>query len=256
MIEDLFDLIAIASEGDGSGSAGEEPASQGNPDGEAQQTETKETVPTEYEIDGEKYSIDDIRSWKQGNLRQSDYTRKTQELAQQRKDNAEAIELYEYLVKNPELLNKLNEFDQERMGKATEVANNNNPALKEIQKLRQEMMMKDIDRDLAEITKADKSINDVKLLEIANKYNCSVKDAYNIYRGQNIDKIIADEKAKMKEEIIAELKANSDSTSTLITSGDKANDNGDFGLTEIELAFAEKLGMTPKEYAENKSNPW
>ena len=128
--------------------------------------------------------------------------------------------------------------------------------IKEIQKLRQEMMMKDIDRDLAEITKADKSINDVKLLEIANKYNCSVKDAYNIYRGQNIDKIIADEKATMNEEIIAELKANSDSTSTLITSGDKTNDNGDFGLTEIELAFAEKLGMTPKEYAENKSNPW
>ena len=45
--------------------------------------------------------------------------------------------------------------------------------------------MKDIDRDLAEITKADKSINDVKLLEIANKYDLLISGGSD-YHGKTI----------------------------------------------------------------------
>ena len=38
-----------------------------------------------FDLNGEETSLSDILSWKDGNLRQSDYTRKTQELAEQRK---------------------------------------------------------------------------------------------------------------------------------------------------------------------------
>ena len=39
-----------------------------------------------FEIDGEKVSLSTLKEWKANGLRQSDYTRKTQELAQQRKE--------------------------------------------------------------------------------------------------------------------------------------------------------------------------
>ena len=38
-----------------------------------------------FDLNGEETSLSDILGWKDGNLRQSDYTRKTQELAEQRK---------------------------------------------------------------------------------------------------------------------------------------------------------------------------
>ncbi len=40
----------------------------------------------EIDIDGEKVTLDDIREWKKWNLRQADYTRKTQELAREREE--------------------------------------------------------------------------------------------------------------------------------------------------------------------------
>ena len=54
--------------------------------------ESEETTPEPseqedfyVELDGREISLKDIKEWEQGNLRQSDYTRKTQELADQRK---------------------------------------------------------------------------------------------------------------------------------------------------------------------------
>lgn len=42
-----------------------------------------------YEIDGEEVNLKDIREWKQGHLRQADYTKKTQALSEDRKQFAE-----------------------------------------------------------------------------------------------------------------------------------------------------------------------
>jgi hypothetical protein len=51
--------------------------------------EDKTETPITVEVDGETYTLDDIREMQRGNLRQSDYTRKTQELARQREAAAE-----------------------------------------------------------------------------------------------------------------------------------------------------------------------
>jgi len=53
---------------------------------EVEAPEALEEVEELYvDIDGREVSLSDIKEWEQGSLRQSDYTRKTQELAEQRK---------------------------------------------------------------------------------------------------------------------------------------------------------------------------
>lgn len=59
-------------------------------DGEAQSDATEgeqEALSEEvyYDIDGEEVSLEDVRKWKSGSMMQSDYTKKTQEVAEERK---------------------------------------------------------------------------------------------------------------------------------------------------------------------------
>lgn len=57
-------------------------------DGETQSDATEsedEALPVYYDIDGEEVSLEDVRKWKSGHMMQSDYTKKTQEVAEERK---------------------------------------------------------------------------------------------------------------------------------------------------------------------------
>jgi hypothetical protein len=44
------------------------------------------------EIDGEKYTLDEVKEWKKGNMREADYRKKTQELAEAKREIARAKE--------------------------------------------------------------------------------------------------------------------------------------------------------------------
>ena len=58
-------------------------------------------TPTTFNIDGiGEVTADQIKEWKNGNMRQSDYTRKTQDLAKERAEHKDALELYSYLRSN------------------------------------------------------------------------------------------------------------------------------------------------------------
>ena len=62
----------------------------------------------EVEIEGlGKVTFDDIKEWKQGHLRQSDYTKKTQVLAREKQKAKDALELYDYLKANPDIARRL-----------------------------------------------------------------------------------------------------------------------------------------------------
>ena len=50
-----------------------------------EETQDEETDLFYYELDGEEVSSDQLREWKSGGLKQADYTRKTQELAESKK---------------------------------------------------------------------------------------------------------------------------------------------------------------------------
>jgi len=52
---------------------------------ESQKTDSEAKTEGEIEIDGEKLTPDQIKEWKAGYLRQQDYTKKTQELAEEKR---------------------------------------------------------------------------------------------------------------------------------------------------------------------------
>lgn len=220
-------------------------------------TETEvNDVPSEYEIDGEKYSLDDIREWRKGNMRQSDYTKKTTELANQRKEAQDALEVYNYLMSKPDLVQKLYEMDTENPGEVKKVQDKLDPYSKKIDELNQKLLIKDIETELNEITSKDKSVSDVELLQLANEMKCPINVAYDIWKGKNMDKIMKQREIELKRQLATEIKTNTDTTKTLITETDKINDNGKFGLTDEQILFADKIGMSLEDYAKNMTNPW
>lgn len=223
---------------------------------EATETEVANDVPSEFEIDGEKYSIDDIREWKKSGLRQSDYTKKTQEVAKMRKEAEEALEVYNYLMSKPDLVKKLYELDTDNPDEVKKVQTKLDPVTKQINELNQKLLIKDIESELKEITSKDKLVNDVELLELATANKCSIATAYDMWKGKNVDKILKEKEAEIKRQIAKQTKENADTTRTLIKPTDTKNDNGKFGLSDTQLAFAEKMGMTAEEYAKFSNNPW
>lgn len=213
-------------------------------------------LPTEYEIDGEKFSVDEIREWRKGNMRQADYTKKTTELAKQRKEAEEALEVYSYLMSKPDLVKKLYELDTDNPAEVQKVQTKLDPVTKQINELNQKLLIKDIEAELKDITAKDKLVNDVELLQIANDMKCSVSVAYDIWKGRNSEKIIKEREAEVKRQLAKQTKENADKTRTLIKQTDSKNDSGNFGLTDEQMLFAEKLGMTAEEYSKYSKNPW
>lgn len=210
---------------------------------------TEPTVPSSYNIDGQDYTLDEIREWRRSGLRQADYTKKTQEVARQRKEAEEALEVYNYLMSNQELVQKLIEFDSSNPVQASNVKGKLDPVQREIQELKTQLKVKDIDAELNEITSKDKMVNDVELLEIATKTNCDINTAYNIWRGNNLDKILAEREKELTQKIKSEIEKNQTVTKTLISNGDVAPTVKDYGLSDVEKAFAQRLGMTEEEYS-------
>mgnify|MGYP000844871666 FL=1 len=218
--------------------------------------EVQDNIPTEYEIDGEKFTIDEIREWRKGNMRQADYTRKTTELAKQRKEAEEALEIYNYLMSRQDLVAKLYELDTENPVEVKKVQEKLDPVAKQVQELNQKLLIKDIESELKDITSKDKTVTDVELLEIANEMKCPINIAYDVWKGRNMDKVLKQKELELKRQLAEDIKKNKDTTKTLITSADTKNDKGTFGLSEQQLLFADKLGMTPEEYAKYSKNPW
>lgn len=219
--------------------------------------ETTPELPTEYEIDGEKYTIDDIREWRKGNLRQADYTKKTTELAKQRKEAEDALEVYNYLMSKPDLVKKLYELDVDNPEEVDKVSKKLDPVTKQINDLNQKLLIKDIEAELKEITSKDKLVNDVELLQLANEMKCPISTAYEIWKGKNLDRIVKERESQIKRQIAKQTKENADTTKTLISQADTKNESGgNFGLSDEQLKFADKIGMTPEEYAKYSKNPW
>lgn len=227
-----------------------------------EQADTQEEVQTpepinEIDLDGEKLTLEQIRELKKGNLRQSDYTKKTQELANYKKEHSEALEFYEYFKKNPELLSKLADAEKELGIKGADYAQKLDPVRQELNDLKQQMVMNTINTQLEAIMSKDKTVSDVDLLNIANQYNVPIDTAYNIYRGQNFEKYTQSIKQEAKKEVGEKLKSNADMTNSAIAKGDGSNVKGNFGLTPVEMAFAKKVGMSAEDYAKyKKSDQW
>jgi len=81
----------------------EEVDDSGTPEKEEEQPKEKEEVKEEepeepvVELDGEKIPVSEVKEWKQGYLRQQDYTKKTQALAEERRQLQELRMMFEQM---------------------------------------------------------------------------------------------------------------------------------------------------------------
>lgn len=262
-MEDLLKLIAVTeAEGGNEGTVDtlvettQEPAVGIETNVEGAVTEEEQKIIDKYNIDGEDFSVDEIREWRKGNMRQSDYTKKTTELANKRKEMNEALELYEYLSSKPDLVAKLSELDSDNPVEVAKAQKSLDPISKELNELKQKMAIKDIDMELAQITDKDKSVSDVDLLEIANEMKVPLKVAYDLWKGRNMDKIIKQKELELKRQLAEQVKKNADVTRTAIKPTDGNNETGSYGLSEEQVAFANKVGMSLEEYKKYTTNPW
>lgn len=74
----------------------------------------------EWDLDGEKITAEQVRGWKQGHMMQSDYTRKTQELAAKEHQYQDELRNYQewqkWLRENPEAVDALAQAMQAKSG--------------------------------------------------------------------------------------------------------------------------------------------
>lgn len=219
---------------------------------ESQEVNASPTEENYIEIDGEKYTLDDIKEFRQGYLRQSDYTRKTQELARQRKENEYALELFNYLKANPYLVEVLKQQD---MGSPMfNVAQQLTPEMQKIQELEMHIAQRDLDYEITQLKQKYPDFDEVKVLQEAEKRG--ITDLEFVYKALreveqvDVERIKKEAIEESKKQILAEIEKNKDVTKTVINQGDKPTQAQAITLTPAQKRVAQGMGLTEEEYAE------
>lgn len=208
-------------------------------------TNTTEPEETKINIDGEEFTLEQIKEFRQGYMRQSDYTKKTQSIASQRKEAEQALEVYNYLKANPHIAQKLVE---ESEGKVPE----DYVGDPRVDELYTEMMTMKIDQDLERLKSQDPELNDVEVLEIAVDKNLTVDDAYKIWKAENFDTMLEKKLKEQSKSLTENIKKNGQITSTMMSGGDKKVDPK-LGLSDVEVTVAKQIGMSLEDYAKYKN---
>ena len=202
---------------------------------------------TEIELDGEKYTIDDVKSWKTSQMASTEYFEKVNALEREREQHKEALELFNYMKERPELVKKLYEFDS-----TAPKVNSIDPSMNEVNNLKTEIMKMKIEKELEILKIKEPEINDLEVLKLAVDNRVDIKTAATMWKGKNFDKILNNKLKEQSKKLTNEISTNNKATKTLIKNGDGVANTANHGLTEMELAFAKKLDMTPEEYKKYK----
>jgi uncharacterized protein YneF (UPF0154 family) len=220
-------------------------------------------------IDGVgEVTLDDVKEWQKGYLRQQDYTRKTQEVSNQRKEAEEALQLYNYLKANPHIAEDMLRKEQEANGNTGNLKNVD-PSQARVSQMEQKMydMMLQLEiRDLQ-----DKYGNDFEVREVLSyAQKEGIDDLDKAYRFNKAEKGLTNQsqetkseeakqetvnpdelKKQLRAELLAELEQERESTQTIISSSDSKppTQTNDPVLTDQEKRMAQNFNMKPEEYA-------
>lgn len=205
---------------------------------------------TEYEIDGiGKVTPEQIKEWHSAGLRQSDYTKKTQEIARQKEELREAQELFEYLKANPHLVKQLEDAEGRPVDRT--VVNTVTPEHQMVKEVYFNQMSMQIDKQLGDIKDKYKvdTIDEVSLFNKAREMGTNDLDF--VYRALNFNTGTVDERAlieKAKEELRKEFAQTKGTVQTIVTSpsGNPIMTTGT--LTEQEKRVAAGMNVSEADY--------
>lgn len=203
------------------------------------------TEPTKYNIEGVgEFTADELKEWKNAGLRQSDYTRKTQELARQREELKDASNIYNYLKEHPYIIDSINRTE----GNPTEFTQSApTPERQMIQKLAYNQKAMQTDLKLTELHQKYGDFDETQLFQTA--VDKKIEDLEFVLKGMMYDNKRSDASSVQtaKEQLRAELESDRDTVSTIISS--KANKKGHKpSLTPEEKKVAANFGLSESEY--------
>jgi hypothetical protein len=196
-------------------------------------------APQTFDIDGQQVTLEELQK---GYLRQSDYTKKTQDVARQAREAQEALELVERIKENPELSQQLN-YD---------------PVQADNQKLQQNYYDLLLQQEVQTLSTkyADFEVSEVLDFALEREMD-NLEDAYLLNKSYKTNaptqvntpvSAPAIDVEALKAQIRAELLAEQN-TATIITSGGSApTPQAEVQLSEAQLRIARGMGMTPEEY--------
>ena len=222
------------------------PETDNPPQAEPEQT-NPQAYPETIEVDGEQVPVEELTK---GYLRQSDYTRKTQELAEARKQAELAEQYYNAVQQNPEFARKFAEtFNLPYL----------TPEQERVQRLEQENMDLKLRQEIGELKNAyslqDEQVRDVLQIAYDRRLE-NLDDAYALYAAREVASTPADSldvdslKEQIRQELMQELKLEVDTTS-IIGSGNSSRpvQSNTPQLSPQEAKVARMMGMNDKEYA-------
>lgn len=213
-------------------------------------TEAEPTEPVKYNIPGVgEFTADEIKEMKNGGLRQSDYTRKTQELAKQREEMKEAQALYEHLRSNPSLINAIKQAENNPNGV---VANNApTPERQMLRDLAFNQKAMEVDMKVTQLHQKYGDFDESMLYEMATKLNTDNLEF--VLKGMLYDDTSSSTTVKSaKEQLKAELEANRDVVGTVVGTRQQQTKRQTVELSPQEKKMAAMFGMTESEYAKWK----
>lgn len=201
------------------------------------QEEVKEETaePQKIKIEGlGEFTIEEIKEMQSGYMRQSDYTKKTQELAKQRKE-LEALR---------------------NTGTPTPtMPPNNNPVTQveqRIQELEQKLADKELDDEISRLKNTYPDFDEVKVLTEA--YERGVTDLEFVYRATREEKQVDVQtlEQQIREKVLKELAENKALTSSIVTTGATPVTQRQPNITPDEMAICEEFGLSVEEYYKYK----
>jgi len=182
---------------------------------------------------------------KNGYLRTSDYTKKTQEVAKQRKEVEEALKLYETVKTNPELAKTLSE--------GVKLPASIDPTTAKVTELETKLydMMLETEIEKLSVKYPDFEVREV-LTYAHDKNIMDLEDAYLLSKSKKVNVKGAsteDLKKQLREEIIKEMEAEKGATRTIITSGvdSKPVVSNEIKISEAESKVAKHMFKDAKD---------
>lgn len=193
-----------------------------------------------FNIDGEEFTIDQIKEWKQNGLRQSDYTKKTQELASQRRE-LEALN-----VQIPE--------------------QDNSSTISRLEKIEREIVSKELDLEISNFKVKYPDFDEVKVLTEAERRGVydlefvykALRETDNSSSQINIEELKTQAIEEYKNRIATEKQANKEATSGSIVSSIPGQAIVDYSdeLNNSEKEYCKKRGWTYQDYVEMKAKQY
>lgn len=238
-------------------------ANQGSGASSEAKTEEKPAsseVPDTVTIDGEAYTLDQIKEMKLGNMRTADYTKKTQELAAQRKELKQAEEVFNFLRANPHILEQMAQVAPNAPVKGL------TPEAQRVAQVEQQMADIMLERDIARLQAQYPDFNVVDVLTVADqKQITNLEDAYFIARGSkgSVTPPVTQEKkeekkdapldleaikAQVKADLLKELETERNTSSIISSQGSAPTNNETPTLSAQEDRVRTMQGLSVEEY--------